>query len=54
MLTRHLPYHDLGADYFDHKTRTRTVNRLLKRLNDLGIQVIDTRIITPSPTEVSL
>lgn len=54
MLTRHVPYQDLGANYFDNKTRVRTVNRLLKRLTDLGIQVVQTRVIEPSPAEVSL
>jgi transposase len=54
MLTRHMPYQDLGATYFDNKARARTVNRLLKRLNDLGVQVIETRITVPSPAAVSL
>lgn len=54
MLTRQVPYQDLGANYFDNKTRIRTINRLLKRLKDFGIQVLQTRVIEPSPTGVSL
>ncbi len=44
MLTRHTVYEDLGPGHFDKRTRTRTVNRLLKRLKDLGVDVIETRI----------
>jgi transposase len=44
MLTRRTIYQDLGAAHFDSRTRVRTVSRLLKRLNDLGVEVIQTRI----------
>jgi hypothetical protein len=54
MLSRHLPYQDLGPTYFENKTRTRTVSRLLKRLKDLGIEVLQTRTTEPSPNPVSL
>ena len=54
MLTRHIPYQDLGPSHLDKKTRTRTVSRLLKRLKDLGIEVLQTRITEPSPHPVSL
>jgi len=54
MLTRHMPYQDLGPSYFEKKTRTRTANRLLKRLKDLGIEVLQTRITEPSTVPVSL
>jgi transposase len=54
MLTRHMPYHDLGPSYFESKTRTRTANRLLKRLKDLGIEVLQTRITEPFAQSVSL
>jgi transposase len=54
MLTRHMPYQDLGPSYFEKKTRTRTANRLLKRLKDLGIEVLQTRITEPSVMSVSL
>ena len=54
MLTRHTPYQDLGPSYFEKKTRTRTANRLLKRLKDLGIEVLQTRITEPSAVPVSL
>ena len=54
MLTRHMPYQDLGPSHLDKRTRTRTVSRLLKRLKDLGIEVLQTRITEPSPNPVSL
>jgi transposase len=54
MLTRRTPYQDLGPTHFDTRTRTRTVSRLLKRLNDLGVQVIETRILQNVPQPVSL
>jgi transposase len=44
MLTRRTTYEDLGPAHFDSRTRVKTVNRLLKRLHDLGIEVIETRI----------
>jgi transposase len=44
MLSRRSPYQDLGPDHFDRRSRVRTVSRLLKRLNDLGVEVIQTRI----------
>jgi transposase len=54
MLTRHMPYQDLGPSYFEKKTRTRTATRLLKRLKDLGIEVLQTRITEPTAFPVSL
>jgi hypothetical protein len=44
MLTRRTSYEDLGPDHFDRRMRTRTVNRLLKRLKDLGVEVVETRV----------
>jgi hypothetical protein len=43
MLSRRTSYQDLGPEHFDRRT-LRTVSRLLQRLNDLGVQVIETRI----------
>jgi transposase len=54
MLTRNMPYQDLGPSYFEKKTRTRTANRLLKRLKDLGIEVLQMRLTEPSAVPVSL
>jgi transposase len=54
MLTRNMPYQDLGPSYYEKKTRMRTANRLLKRLKDLGIEVLQTRITEPSAHPVSL
>jgi transposase len=53
MLSRHLPYRDLGPAHFDSRNRTRTASRLLKRLKDLGIEVVQTRINQPSAEPVS-
>jgi transposase len=39
MLSRHEPYHDLGADYFDQRKKVYVVNHLLKRLEKLGFAV---------------
>ena len=54
MLTRQVPYRDLGPNYLEHKTRARTVNRLFKRLKDLGIEVLQTRHADPQTPLVSL
>jgi transposase len=43
MLRRRVPYHDLGPMHFDARNRVRTANRLLKRLKELGIEVLQTR-----------
>jgi transposase len=48
MLRRRVPYHDLGPTHFDTRNRARTANRLLKRLKELGIEVLQTRS-TESP-----
>lgn len=53
MLTRHTVYEDLGPGHFDKRTRTRTVNRLLKRLKDLGVDVVETRVQEPTMQPVS-
>ncbi len=39
MLSRHEPYHELGADYFDTRRRTHLVDRLTRRLEQLGYRV---------------
>lgn len=54
MLVRQQPYQDLGPTYFERKSKTRTASRLLKRLKDLGIEVLQTRITEPPPGSVSL
>jgi transposase len=40
MLSRRVPYQDLGPDHFDARNRSRTASRLLKRLKELGIEVL--------------
>jgi len=39
MLREGTAYKDLKADYFDHRDRAKIVKRLVRRLNDLGLQV---------------
>jgi transposase len=39
MLRDGLEYRELGADYLDKRDATRTVNRLVRRLRDLGVNV---------------
>src|SRR3979490_882018 len=34
-----VPYHDLGDDYFDKLNPTRTVKRLVHRLERLGLEI---------------
>jgi hypothetical protein len=53
MLSRRMPYHDLGPAHFDSRNRTRTASHLLKRLKELGIEVVQTRISQPPLETVS-
>jgi hypothetical protein len=39
MLRDGVEYIDLGADFLDRQDRTKTIRRLLKRLQDLGCDV---------------
>jgi transposase len=39
MLSRHEPYHELGANYFDEQRRHALVNPLTRRIERLGYQV---------------
>jgi transposase len=39
MLLRHLPYHDLGADYLDQRRKQVKVNYWLRQLHKLGYAV---------------
>jgi transposase len=39
MLKNGLEYHDLGADHFTRRDRSKAILRLVRRLNDLGCQV---------------
>lgn len=36
ILRDNVPYRDLGPAYLDRRDRTKTINRLLRRLHDLG------------------
>ena len=39
MLSRHEAYQDLGANHFDERKKASVVNRLLHRLEKLGVRV---------------
>ena len=39
MLRDGVEYHDLGADYLDRRDRTKVANRLVRRLEQLGLKV---------------
>jgi len=39
MLKNHVPYHDLGPDFFDRRDTQRVANRLVHRLEELGFKV---------------
>jgi transposase len=39
MLSRHEPYHELGANYFDERKKESIVNRLMRRIQRLGYAV---------------
>ena len=39
ILQRHVPYQDLGGDYFDRRDKAKVAKRLIQRLTDLGLQV---------------
>ena len=39
ILQRHVPYQDLGGDYFDRRDKAKVAKRLIQRLNALGLQV---------------
>ena len=39
MLRDGVEYHDLGADHFERRDRTKIANRLIRRLEELGLKV---------------
>lgn len=39
ILSKREPYRDLGSEYFDQYKKERTINRLKKRLKNLGVEV---------------
>lgn len=39
MLRDGVEYHDLGANYFETRDRAQLAKRLIRRLEDLGLQV---------------
>jgi hypothetical protein len=38
MLKNGLEYRDLGADHFSPRDRSKAIQRLMRRLNDLGCE----------------
>ena len=49
MLSRDQPYHELGEDFFDRRNRPKTIQRLARRLENLGCSVTVTA--TPAAGE---
>lgn len=47
MLSRREPYRDLRPAHFDQRNRARTASRLIKRLKEMGIVVLQTRLSEP-------
>ena len=39
MLSRDQPYHELGEDFFGRRNRPKTIQRLARRLENLGCSV---------------
>ncbi len=39
IIVRREPYHELGADYLERRQASRTVDRLVQQLRDLGVEV---------------
>ena len=39
MLKHDVDYRDLGADHFDRRNKTKLANRLIQRLQELGLTV---------------
>lgn len=39
ILKHHVDYHDLGADHFDRRDKTKLARRLIRRLHELGLTV---------------
>jgi transposase len=47
MIQRHIPYFELGGDYFDKRRPETTAKRLISRLEHLGYQVSLQQTIIP-------
>jgi hypothetical protein len=39
ILKNDVTYHELGADYFDHRDKVQITRRLVRRLEALGLSV---------------
>ena len=50
MLKHHVPYQDLGSDYFDQRKQSAVVSRLVRRIKKLGFDVELTAIATAPAT----
>jgi transposase len=50
IIQRRQPYQDLGSNYFDERQKASTANRLTRRLQKLGYQVVISLPATPMPS----
>ena len=52
VIARREPYHELGADYLERRRGPGTVDRLVQRLRQLGVEVtVTTAAYTAPPLE---
>lgn len=54
VILRREPYRDLGADYLEHHQPSRTVDRLVQQLRDLGVAVTVTAEATDPASRADL
>jgi hypothetical protein len=51
---RMVDYRDLGTDHFSHNDKTKSVNRLLRKIENLGFEVTGIRENRPrDPTHLN-
>ena len=48
MLKNGVEYKDLGADHFSRRDRSKAIQRLIRRLNDLGCEVQQAMPVAPA------
>jgi transposase len=52
MLKRQVPYADLGPGHLHQRDRVRTANRLLQRLKEIGVEVLQVRVADSEPVSL--
>jgi len=55
VIARHEPYRELGPDYLERRRSSGTVDRLVRQLRDLGVEVtVTAEVDPPSQTDARL